>query len=67
MVNILKLNAEQTGEYKNIPLNSAEEENDVATWESVLNGIGSGLVKAVGNTVSLGAELIDLGAVIPPS
>ena len=28
MVNILKLNAEQTGEYKNIPLNSAEEEND---------------------------------------
>ena len=62
MVNILKLNAEQTGAYNNIPLNSAEEENDVATWESVLNGIGSGLIKAVGNTVSLGAELIDLGA-----
>ena len=62
MVNILKLNAEQTGAYNNIPLNSAEEENDIATWESVLNGIGSGLIKAVGNTVSLGAELIDLGA-----
>ena len=62
MVNILKLNAEQTGAYNNIPLNSAEEDNDIATWESVLNGIGSGLIKAVGNTVSLGAELIDLGA-----
>ena len=62
MVNILKLNAEQQGIYNNIPLNQAEEENDVATWESILNGVGSGLVKAVGNTVSLGAELIDLGA-----
>jgi len=46
----------------NPPLNSAERENDVATWESVLSGVGSGLIKAVGNTVSLGAELIDLGA-----
>ena len=47
---------------ENPPFNEAEKDNEVATWESVLSGIGSGLIKAVGNTVSLGAELIDLGA-----
>ena len=46
----------------NPPFNEAEKDNEIATWESVLSGIGSGLIKAVGNTVSLGAELIDLGA-----
>ena len=47
---------------ENPPFNEAEKDNEIATWESVLSGIGSGLIKAVGNTVSLGAELIDLGA-----
>jgi hypothetical protein len=47
---------------ENPPFNEAEKDNEVATWESVLSGVGSGLIKAVGNTVSLGAELIDLGA-----
>ena len=61
MVSLNQINQEYLGNTQ-IPLNQAEEENDVATWESILNGIGSGLVKAVGNTVSLGAELIDLGA-----
>jgi len=57
MVDILKYN--QPDE---LPLNEAEKENEVSTFESIMSGIGSGLIKAVGNTVSLGAELLDLGA-----
>ena len=39
---------------ENPPFNEAEKDNEVATWESVLSGIGSGLIKAVGNTDFVG-------------
>jgi hypothetical protein len=45
----------------NPPLAPGEEDNEIAVWQSIAAGVGSGLIKAVGNTVSLAAELIDLG------
>ena len=43
-------------------LNSAEEENKVGQIESILAGIGSGLIQIPKGIFSLGATLIDLGA-----
>jgi hypothetical protein len=43
-------------------LNSAEEENKVGQIESILAGIGSGLIQLPKGIFSLGATLIDLGA-----
>ena len=43
-------------------LNSAEEENKVSQIESILAGIGSGLIQLPKGIFSLGATLIDLGA-----
>jgi len=43
-------------------LNSAEEENKVSQIESILAGIGSGLIQIPKGIFSLGATLIDLGA-----
>ena len=45
----------------NPPLAPGEEDNEIAVWQSIAAGVGSGLIKAVGSTVSLAAELIDLG------
>ena len=39
-----------------------EPENKVGTFESVLSGIASGLIKIPEGVISLGASLIDLGA-----
>ena len=52
-----ELNAQQ----KSI-LNSAEEENEISTMESILAGIGSGLIQIPKGVFSLGATLMDLGA-----
>ena len=43
-------------------LNSAEEDNKVSQIESILAGIGSGLIQIPKGIFSLGATLIDLGA-----
>jgi len=52
-----ELNAQQ----KSI-LNSAEEENEISTIESILAGVGSGLIQIPKGLFSLGATLIDFGA-----
>jgi len=41
---------------------SAEENNDISTIQSVLAGIGSGLIQIPKGFFSLGATLMDLGA-----
>ena len=51
----------QTVDPNNPALAPGEEDNEIAVWQSIAAGVGSGLIKAVGNTVSLAAELIDLG------
>ena len=43
-------------------LNSAEQENEISTLESVLAGLGSGLIQIPKGVFSLGASLMDLGA-----
>jgi hypothetical protein len=45
-----------------IPLQAAEENNEIGTIQSVLAGIGSGLYKIPEGFFSLGATLMDLGA-----
>ena len=42
-------------------LNSAEEDNKVSQMESILAGIGSGLIQIPKGIFSLGATLMDLG------
>ena len=43
-------------------LNNAEENNSVSTIQSILSGIGSGLIQIPKGAFSLGATLYDLGA-----
>ena len=43
-------------------LNSAEEDNKVSQIESILAGVGSGLIQIPKGIFSLGATLMDLGA-----
>ena len=45
-----------------IPLNSAEENNETSWYTALGAGLISGLIKVPEGIVSLGAELIDLGA-----
>jgi len=45
-----------------VPLSEAELDNESSIFSSVASGIASGLIKTVEGVVSLGAELIDLGA-----
>ena len=45
-----------------VPLIPAEENNDTSWYTSVGAGLASGLLKTVEGVVSLGAELVDLGA-----
>ena len=45
-----------------VPLLPAEQNNDTSWYTSVGAGLASGLLKTVEGVVSLGAELIDLGA-----
>jgi hypothetical protein len=45
-----------------VPLSEAEFNNDSSIFSSVAAGFASGLLKTVEGIVSLGAELIDLGA-----
>ena len=45
-----------------VPLTEAELNNDSSIFSSVAAGFASGLLKTVEGVVSLGAELIDLGA-----
>ena len=47
---------------KFVPLLPAEQNNDTSWYTSVGAGLASGLLKTVEGVVSLGAELIDLGA-----
>ena len=47
---------------KYVPLTEAELNNDSSIFSSVAAGFASGLLKTVEGVVSLGAELIDLGA-----
>jgi len=47
---------------KFVPLIPAEQNNDTSWYTSVGAGLASGLLKTVEGVVSLGAELIDLGA-----
>ena len=47
---------------KYVPLSEAELNNDSSIFSSVAAGFASGLLKTVEGVVSLGAELIDLGA-----
>ena len=47
---------------KYVPLSAAEENNDSSIFASIGAGLVSGLIKTVEGVVSLGAELIDLGA-----
>jgi len=47
---------------KYVPLSPAEENNESSIFASVGAGFASGLIKTVEGVVSLGAELIDLGA-----
>ena len=56
-INSLQLKAQD----KSI-LNSAEQENEISTVESVLAGLGSGLIQIPKGVFSLGASLMDLGA-----
>ena len=45
-----------------VPLSQVEQNNDSSIFSSVAAGFASGLLKTVEGVVSLGAELIDLGA-----
>ena len=45
-----------------IPFNSAEENNETSWYTAFGAGLVSGLIKVPEGIVSLGAELIDLGA-----
>ena len=45
-----------------VPLSEAELNNDSSIFSSVAAGFASGVLKTVEGVVSLGAELIDLGA-----
>ena len=45
-----------------VPLNSAEEDNETSWYKAAAAGIVSGIIKIPEGIVSLGAELIDLGA-----
>ena len=47
---------------KYVPLSPAEENNDSSIFASIGAGLASGLIKTVEGVVSLGAELVDLGA-----
>ena len=47
---------------KFVPLSEAEKNNDASFFASLGAGLASGLIKTVEGVVSLGAELIDLGA-----
>ena len=47
---------------KFVPLSEAEKNNDASFFTSLGAGIVSGLIKTVEGVVSLGAELVDLGA-----
>ena len=47
---------------KYVPLTEAELNNDSSIFSSVAAGFASGIIKTVEGVVSLGAELIDLGA-----
>ena len=47
---------------KFVPLSEAELNNDTSWYTSVGAGLASGLIKTVEGVVSLGAELVDLGA-----
>ena len=47
---------------KFVPLIPAEENSSAAWYTSVAAGLASGLIKTVEGVVSLGAELVDLGA-----
>ena len=47
---------------KYVPLTEAELNNDSSIFSSVAAGFASGILKTVEGVVSLGAELIDLGA-----
>ena len=47
---------------KYVPLTEAELNNDSSVFSSVAAGFASGILKTVEGVVSLGAELIDLGA-----
>ena len=46
----------------NRPLNSAEDNNETSWYKSFGAGLASGIIKIPEGIVSLGAELIDLGA-----
>jgi hypothetical protein len=46
----------------NQPLNSAEENNETSWYKALGAGLASGIIKIPEGIVSLGAELIDLGA-----
>ena len=46
----------------NQPLNSAEDNNETSWYKSFGAGLASGIIKIPEGIVSLGAELIDLGA-----
>ena len=43
-------------------LSSAEKDSTVSTFQSILSGIGSGLISIPKGAFSLGATLYDLGA-----
>jgi hypothetical protein len=45
-----------------VPLNSAEENNETSWYTAMAAGLASGILKVPEGIVSLGAELIDLGA-----
>jgi hypothetical protein len=42
-------------------VNSAEDNNKIGTFESVISGIGSGFIQIPKGLFSLGATLLDLG------
>jgi len=46
----------------NQPLDSAEENNETSWYKAFGSGLASGIIKIPEGIVSLGAELIDLGA-----
>jgi len=47
---------------KFVPLSEAEKNNDASFFTSLGAGLASGVIKTIEGVVSLGAELIDLGA-----
>ena len=47
---------------KFVPLSEAEKNNETSLFAAIGAGIASGLIKTVEGVVSLGAELVDLGA-----